>query len=116
MGAFGGLRARAGRSVGCTVGFALPFEPIEPMRSSSALKVSDASKFAPSPSMERVLRCVLPAWRIDMGWRIGLPEQGPAFIWSAFVWSARCRAAHQVVQLMIYCIVTRQYSHLPSIM
>ena len=59
--AFGGLRARAGRSAGCQPGLAAPGKPEEPMRSSSARKFSDASMLAPKPSIERVLRWLLPA-------------------------------------------------------
>lgn len=58
--AFGGLRARAGRSAGCPEGFAAPVKPDDPMRSSSARNVSDASMLAPKPSIERVLRWLLP--------------------------------------------------------
>ena len=59
--AFGGLRARAGRSAGCPLDLAAPLKPEDPMRSSSARKFSDASMLAPKPSMERVLRWLLPA-------------------------------------------------------
>ena len=59
--ALGGLKARAGRSAGCPEVFAAPVKPAEPMRSSSARNVSDASMLAPKPSMDRVLRWLLPA-------------------------------------------------------
>ena len=62
MGACGGLKAAKGRSLGCAgCTFGLPWlEDMEPMRSSSARNVSEASMLPPRPSIDLVRRWVLP--------------------------------------------------------
>ena len=68
-GALGGLSASEGRrsAIDCPEGGPRLPEPREPMRSSSARKVSLASRLAPRPSMDLVRRWPLPAGAIE-GW------------------------------------------------